>query len=100
MKKLISHNDKAYHQWCAENPQGFILNIRSYVDTYGVLHKVGCSSLKHISNNHPEPFTGNMYRKVVSNDFNELDDVYIERQEKLGLAKIYLAYRCKKCNPD
>lgn len=97
--ELFVNNDTAYRQWCESNPNGFVLNYRKYLDKYGVLHRVGCPSLKpSTAHNHPQPFTGNTYRKAVSNDFNELDDLYMDRQEELGLVEIYLAYRCKKCN--
>lgn len=98
--KRFANNDSAYHQWCEANPNGFVLNYRKYLDKYGVLHRVGCPSLKpSAAHNHPQPFTGNTYRKAVSNDFNDLDDLHMNRQKELGREKILSAYRCKKCNP-
>lgn len=98
--KIISHDDDAFRKWCALNPQGYILNIRKRLDRYAVLHKVGCSSLRHSSEGYAQPFTGNGYRKVVSNSIEDLDDLYLERQESLALDEVFLAYRCKVCNPD
>ena len=95
----FANNDSAFHQWGATHPNGFILNIRKRLDEYAVLHKVGCPSLKNVTGKHPQPHTGNQYQKVVSLAYKDLDDVYMDRQEELELDELFLAYRCKTCNP-
>lgn len=98
--EIFANNDTAYHQWCESNPNGFVLNYRKYLDKYGVLHRVGCPSLKpSTAHNHPQPFTGNTYRKAVSNDFNDLDEVYVQRLKLQGVKEQRRARPCKKCNP-
>ncbi len=93
--KLFSKDDEAYLAWLAENPAGYVINVRAVHDTnYVVLHAAHCP---HISRtlNPAGAFTSRSYRKIC---VSESDDLAAAAR-KLGRPDGSFSKRCQTCTP-
>ncbi len=64
---LFENDESAYLQWLAENPDGYVVNMRKERDDdYLVLHHARCHSITrhHGMDENPGGFTERSYRKL------------------------------------
>ena len=72
MSIRFENDDASYLQWLRENPSGYVLNVRATSDSgYVVLHRATCWSISS-DRRAGGAYTGAGYRKICSNDIDEL----------------------------
>lgn len=72
MSIRFENDDLAYLQWLRDNPSGYVLNVRVTADPgYVVLHRATCASISS-DRRAANAYTGAEYRKICSNDIDEL----------------------------
>ena len=68
----FENDDRAYVEWLRDSPSGYVLNIRATPDPgYVVLHRATCGSISS-DRRAADAHTGAGYRKICSNDIDEL----------------------------
>lgn len=93
---LFDHDDSAYLDWIAINPDGFVLNTRRTNNlNYNVLHKGTCHHIKTTTNMPEGAYTTRNYIKVCANDVQEIKNWLMENRR--GFTERFRI--CKTCGP-
>lgn len=98
MYNVFDRDDRAYLDWLAGNPDGYVINRRRGESLdYLVLHRSQCRSISHYASNaHSEAFTGGAYLKVCAHDIQSLSDY---TQTELGRQGGGFTGECSICRP-
>ena len=90
----FSDDDKGYTRWVADNPDGFVLNVRRNPSaSYTVLHRSVCHSITRPRDD--GTYTGRGYRKIVADTVDELR----RYTRLLGRADGSFSSACAHCAP-
>lgn len=91
---IVPPDDKAYHAWRADNPHGYVLNVRAKPSaSYLVLHRADCPHISSHTNS--GAFTERGYRKVCARSIAALAR-WLQRE---GLSDGSFSHRCRTCSP-
>lgn len=94
--EVFDGDDAAYQEWLANNPQGYVVNVRrNLTPSYMVLHKSNCDFICNQKRMAQKGgFTERAYLKICSNEINDLRE-WIRRHGRNdgGFSK-----ECSKCN--
>lgn len=85
MTVLFDDDDEQFLRWTADNPNGFVANMRRRYDpSYVVLHRASCSRLTRRASPETSPggFTERFFIKVCSETVADLDS-FIAGQWKM-----------------
>ena len=88
---LVPTNDREYHEWLANNHEGFVINSDKALKSksYPMIHRATCD---HINDVGTPNYTTAQYLKFCAADIVELED-WLQQIDKRKL-KI-----CKSCAP-
>lgn len=90
----FTDDDGRYLRWITDNPDGFVVNIeRGERPGYAILHRSSCSLISR--NREAGAYTLRGYKKVVSNDLNELRGY----AKSIGRADGSFSKQCRHCQP-
>ena len=82
---IFKDDDSGYLHWLAENPKGYVVNMRVRLDPdYLILHCATCPSINRYPDMKvfPGGFTERSYRKFCSTSLPELSDTLGEMTGK------------------
>ena len=91
---FFQNDDQGYFAWIADNPDGFVVNVRAKHDpAYTVLHRSQCPMISKTSHS-SGAFTERSYRKVCVTNSARLSNV----AQKLGRPDGSFSKRCQICS--
>ena len=99
---LYEHDESGYLCWIAENPEGFVVNMRQSPDPdYLVLHYAHCASIKKYPRMQANPggFTERGYRKLCSSSVSELKE-YLRLLTRRSDRFSKVCSRCNRYEPQ
>ena len=95
---FFENDDAGYLNWIRENPDGFVTNMRDWLDpTYLVLHRASCATINSYPDMQENPggFSEKAYRKLCGPSIEALEEDLRQRTGgRHGFSK-----NCSHCAP-
>ncbi len=96
---FFEEDDVGYLNWIRENPDGFVVNMRDWLDpTYLVLHRATCLTINSYPDMQANPggFTEKDYRKLCGGSVEDLKEALRQRTD----GRHSFSKNCSQCGPE